>query len=241
MKHKILGSVLQTLNVELQSGESLYSESGAMSWMSNNIKMQTSAKGGFMQGIKRKFTGESFFMNTFACTEGTGIITFSCGFPGKILVLDLNGKNSYICQKDAFLCATPEINLEMHFRKKFGAGFFGGEGFILQKISGRGKAFVELSGEIVELNLKAGQTLRVDTGHIAMYEPSVNFDIVMVQGVTNILVGGEGMFLSTLTGPGKIWLQSMPLSTLAMKLGKFYKSGGGGVISNIINGVSRGV
>jgi len=232
---------MQALNIELSKGESIYSESGGMSWMSDNIKMDTDAKGGIMQGIKRKFSGETFFLNTFTCQEGTGIITFTNEFPGKILVLDLTGKNEYICQKDAFMCATSDVKLEMHFRKKLGAGFFGGEGFILQKISGKGKAFVELSGEVIELSLKKGQTLKVDTGHIAMYEPTVDFDIVMVEGIKNIFVGGEGLFLSTLTGPGKVWLQTMPLTNLAKKIGSFYSTKRPGVVSNIIDGVSRGI
>jgi len=234
MKYKISGSVMQTVNFELKKNDKVYSESGNMAWMSDNIKMETSARGGFIEGIKRRLSGESIFLNTFTCEDGTGIVTFASEFPGKVIVLDMS-KGEMICQKDAFMCAEDSVKLEMHFRKRFGAGFFGGEGFILQKISGKGKAFVELAGEVTVIDLKKDQRLLIDTGHIAMYQPSVDFDIKMISGVKNILFGGEGLFLATLKGPGKVWLQSMPLANLAGKIGQYIAYG------RESGGVSRGV
>lgn len=236
MKHKISGTVMQTVTFELNKGEKVFSESGNMAWMSENIKMETSTKGGLLEGIKRKFIGESFFMNTFTPIEGTGIITFASEFPGKVIKLDIKQGKEMICQKDAFMCAEDSVNLEMHFRKKLGAGLFGGEGFILQKISGKGMAFVELAGEITQFNLTKDQLLYVDTGHIAMYEPTVDFDIKLVSGVKNILFGGEGLFLATLKGPGKIWLQSMPIANLAGKIGQYLmpkKKGLGSILGHL--------
>tara|TARA_Y100000310_G_scaffold30045_1_gene28581 strand:+ start:4306 stop:5046 length:741 start_codon:yes stop_codon:yes gene_type:complete len=225
MKFKITGTVMQTVGFELDKDETIYSESGGMAWMSDNIKMLSSTRGGLIEGIKRRFSGESIFLNTFTCKEGKGIITFASEFPGKVIPIKFEDNKEIICQKDAFMCAQEGISLKMHFRKRLGAGFFGGEGFILQKLSGKGYAFVELAGEIIEMTLKKGQVLRVDTGHIAMFEPSVDFDIELVEGVKNIFFGGEGLFWSTLTGPGKVWLQSMPLANLAGKIGKYIITG----------------
>lgn len=225
MKYKISGTLMQTVNFELKKNETVYSERGNMAWMSENIRMETNMRGGLWKGIKRRLAGESIFMNSFTCETGTGIITFAAEFPGKVLVMTLDEGKEYICQKDAFMCAEETVTLEMHFRKRFGAGLFGGEGFILQKISGKGLAFVELAGEITEMNLSKNQVLKVDTGHIAMYEPSVDFDIQFVKGFKNIFFGGEGLFLATLRGPGKVWLQSMPLANLAGKIGSYLMTG----------------
>jgi len=247
MKYKIFGTVMQTVNVELSKGEKVYSESGNMAWMSDNISMETNTRGGFVEGIKRRLSGESIFLNTFSCVDEKGVITFASEFPGKVLPLKFDGKYQLICQKDAFMCAEEGVNLEIHFRKKMGAGFFGGEGFILQKLSGKGMAFVELSGEITEINLKKDQVLRVDTGHVGMFEPTVDFDIQLVSGVKNILFGGEGLFLSTLKGPGKVWLQSMTLANLAGKIGQYLLTGkesggsGRGRIRSIVEGFGSGV
>lgn len=237
---------MQTANIELKKGEKVYSESGNMAWMSENIKMETSTRGGLFSGLKRRFAGESIFLNTFTCTEGIGVVTFSSEFPGKILPVRIGEGKSLICQKDAFMCAEDSVKLDMFFRKKLGAGFFGGEGFILQKISGKGTAFVEIAGEITQINLKKGQVIRVDTGYIAMFEPTVDFDIQLVRGAKNILFGGEGLFLSTLTGPGKVWLQSMPFSNFAARIGQYLltRKEAGGIrrgIGGIIEGIGRGI
>jgi len=245
MKYNISGTVMQTVNIELEKGEKVFSESGNMAWMSENIRMETNTRGGLFAGIKRRFAGESIFLNTFTCTEGTGIITFSSEFPGKILPIKLEDKE-LICQKDAFMCAEDSVKLDMFFRKRLGAGFFGGEGFILQKLSGKGNAFVEIAGEITMIDLKKDQVIRVDTGHIAMFEPTVDFDIQLVRGAKNILFGGEGLFLSTLKGPGKVWLQSMPFSKFAARIGQYLltRKESGGIrrgIGGIIEGLGRGI
>ncbi|OGM03163.1 TIGR00266 family protein [Candidatus Woesearchaeota archaeon RBG_13_36_6] len=225
MKYKIMGTTMQTVNIELSKGERVYSESGNMAWMSDNIKMETSTRGGLKESIKRIFGGESFFLNTFTCTNGKGVITFNSEFPGKIIPVEFGKGKELICQKDAFMCAQESVKLEMYFRKRLGVGFFGGEGFVLQKLSGKGMAFIELGGEITQVTLKKDQELFVDTGHIAMYDPSVDFDIQILRGGKNILFGGEGLFLAKLTGPGKVWLQSMPLSKLADKIGGYIRTG----------------
>ena len=189
--------------------------------MRGDIKMETNTKGGIMKGLGRVLSGESFFMTTYTCQSPKGLIVFTPEFPGKIIDINLADGQTLICQKDAFMCAENSIKLEMHFRKKLGAGLFGGEGFILQKITGPGMVFLEIPGELREYELKEGETIRINPGHIGAFEPTVNYDITMVKGVANILFAGEGLFLATLTGPGKIWLQSMPLVNLAGALARY--------------------
>jgi len=218
MKFKVRGTTLQIADVELGSGESVYTEKGGMSWMSANINMETNTKGGIMKGIGRMFSGESLFMTTYTCEEGTGLVSFSSEFPGKIVPMKLKAGESVICQRDSFMFAESSVEMKMEFRKKLGAGLFGGEGFFMQRISGPGNAFLEVAGEITEYTLSPGQVLKVDPGHIAFFEPTVQYSITTVKGVKNVLFGGEGLFLATLEGPGKIWLQSMPLANLARRL-----------------------
>lgn len=215
MEYQILGGNLPVVLCTLQAGDSMYTESGGMSWMTANIGMETNMKGGFMKGLARKLAGESLFMTTYSCQQGQGLIAFASSFPGEIRAIKLEAGLSLICQKRSFLAAESSVSLEMHFHKRLGVGLFGGEGFILQKITGPGEVFLELDGTVIEYELQAGQVLKVDTGHVAMYEPSVDFDIQMVKGFTNALFGGEGLFLGTLTGPGKVWLQTMPFENLA--------------------------
>jgi uncharacterized protein (TIGR00266 family) len=218
MEYKIRGSIMQVVDVELNAGESVYTESGGMVWMSPNMEMTTNTKGGLMKGLGRMLAGESLFMNTYKCTEGKGLIAFSNEFPGKVIELDLKAGQEIIAQKDAFMFAESSVSMEMHFRKKLGAGLFGGEGFIMQKLTGPGKAFLELGGEITEYTLKEGQVLKVDPGHVGAFEPTVNFDVTMVKGVKNMFFGGEGLFLAQVTGPGKVWLQSMTVNNLASRI-----------------------
>ncbi|HRE28580.1 MAG TPA: TIGR00266 family protein, partial [Anaerolineales bacterium] len=189
---------------------------GGMAWMSHNIDMKTSGRGGGLGGIlKRAVSGESLFLVEYTSMGGKGLVAFASDFPGKIIPVMLQEGQSLIAQKSAFMVAEKTVGLDIHFRRKLGAGLFGGEGFIMQKITGPGLAFVSLDGEIVEYTLEANQMLKVDTGHVAMFEPTVSFDIEMVKGFTNILFGGEGLFLATLRGPGRIWLQTMPTQNLA--------------------------
>jgi uncharacterized protein (TIGR00266 family) len=236
MKYNITGTVMQTVNIELKKEESIISQRGGMTWMSDNIIFDTTVRGGVWEAVKRKFSGESVFMTKFTCTTGNGIISFGADFPGKILQLDIEKGKEYIAQKRAFLCAEPKVNLTIEFRKKFGRGFFGGEGFILQRLSGKGKAFVNIEGEILECTLKKGQKLRIDTGYIAMYEPSIEYDIERVRGARNIFFGGEGIFLATLTGPGKVWLQSMTSARLAGRLAGFFSQGKSSLIGSLLGG-----
>jgi len=221
MRYEINGTLLEAVDVYLSQGESVFTESGGMAWMRGDIEMKTGTKGGLMAGLGRKLAGESLFMTTYTCRSGEGMIVFTPEAPGKVLDFQLQPGQSLICQKDAFMCAESSVTLEMHFRKKLGAGLFGGEGFILQKITGPGTAFLEIPGEAREYTLATGETMQVDPGHIALFEPTVNYDITTVKGLKNVLFSGEGLFLATLTGPGRIWLQSLPLSNLAGKLAKY--------------------
>lgn len=226
MEYQIHGTTMQTLDIKLSKGESMYTESGGMAWMSGNIEMNTGARGGLMKSLGRKLAGESLFMTTYVCQGSAALIVFTPEAPGKVLPFKLEAGQSLICQKDSFMCAESSVTLEMHFRKRLGAGFFGGEGFILQKITGPGTAFLEVAGEVREYTLAPKQVMKVDPGHIALYEPTVGYDITTVKGVANVLFSGEGLFLATLSGPGKIWLQSLPLSNLAGKLARYLPSKG---------------
>jgi len=218
MEYEIRGTTMQTVDVSLEAGEAIYTESGGMAWMSANIEMETSGKGGLLKGFGRMMAGESFFLTTYTCSRGKGLITFASEFPGKILPLELAEGQSIICQKDAFMCAQPGVSLEVHFRKKLGVGFFGGEGFIMQRLTGPGLVFLEIAGELTKYELKERQTLKIDQSHLAVMDPTVEFDITRVKGMKNILFSGEGLFLATVKGPGKVWLQSMPLANLAQKI-----------------------
>lgn len=221
MDYKIHGTVMQTLDIHLKQGESIYTESGGMAWMRGNIAMETNTRGGVMAGVGRALAGESLFMTTYTCQSPDGLIVFTPEVPGKVLDIQLTPGQSLICQKDSFMCAQDTVKLEMHFRKKLGAGLFGGEGFILQKITGPGIAFIEIPGDVREYDLTAGAVMRVDPGHIAMFEPTVTYDISRVKGLKNIFFSGEGLFLASLTGPGKVWMQSLPLANLAAKLARY--------------------
>lgn len=226
MEYKIHGTTLQTLDLILEQGETVYTESGGMAWMTGNIGMETNTRGGVLKGLARTFAGESMFLTQYTCNGSKALITFTPEAPGSIIPVVLAENESRICQKDAFMVAEKTVNLEVHFRKKLGSGIFGGEGFILQKLSGPGTAFVEIAGDVRSYELAEGQTLKVDPGHIAMYEPTVSYDITRVTGVKNIFFGGEGLFLATLTGPGRVWLQSLPLSNLAAKLSAYLPTKG---------------
>ena len=229
MEYRIIGSTLQAVIIELDPGETIFSESGGMAWMSNNIVMNTSGRGGGLGGaLKRAVSGESLFLVEYTSQGSKGTVAFASDFPGKIVPIRLGQGQQMICQKTAFLCAEKTVGLDIHFRKRLGAGLFGGEGFIMQKLTGPGVAFVCLDGEIVEYTLEPNQVLKVDTGHVAMYEPSVGFDVEMLKGFTNIFFGGEGLFMATLQGPGRIWLQTMPTSNLARAILPYMPSKGGG-------------
>lgn len=218
--YRLFGDDMQLVEVELDPGEGVRAEAGAMTYMEDGIEMQTSTGGGLFKGFKRMVTGESFFITSFTYTgSGKGHVGFAAPYPGKIIPLDLasvGGK--FMCQKDSFLCAAQGIEIEVAFTKRIGAGLFGGEGFILQRLEGDGLAFIHAGGTIIEKNLASGETLRVDTGCLAAFAPTVDYDIQMVGGFKNALFGGEGMFLATLKGPGKVYLQTLPFSRLADRI-----------------------
>lgn len=215
METKIVGDSLPLVICKLNKGESVITENGGMSWMSDGMKMTTTTNGGIMKGLGRALAGESIFMNIYTAEKDDSEIAFASSFPGQILEYDLKQGETIIAQKRAFLCAEKTVDISMHFRKKLGAGFFGGEGFIMQKITGPGKVYLELDGNIVKKELQPGEKLNVDNGYVAAMTQEVNLDIETVKGVKNIVFGGEGLFLTTLKGPGTVWLQSMPISKLA--------------------------
>lgn len=227
ISYRIDGTTMQVVTIELEPGEVIYSESGGMSWMSGNVEMRTHSGGGLGKMVKRALAGESLFITDFYVSSGRGTVAFASEFPGKIIPFNLGPGESIIVQKDAFMCAEKSVNIDMHFRKRLGTGLFGGEGFIMQKITGPGLAFIEVDGEVVEYDLQPGQQLKVDTGHLAAMESSVDFDVTMVKGFRNILLGGEGLFLASVRGPGKVWLQTMPMSKLAQKVAQFMPQVGG--------------
>lgn len=218
MEAKIIGESLPVVTCKLKNGESVITESGGMSWMDEGIKMSTSTNGGIMKGLGRALAGESLFMNTYTAEKDDVEIAFSSCFPGRILEFDLSEGETIIAQKRAFLCAESSVDISMHFRKKLGAGFFGGEGFIMQKITGPGKVFLEIDGEVIKKELKEGEKLKIDNGYVAAMTKGVDLSIETVPGLKNIMFGGEGLFLTTLKGPGTVWLQSMPISKLASLL-----------------------
>ncbi|MCK4259773.1 MAG: TIGR00266 family protein [Halanaerobiales bacterium] len=218
MKYRIEGDNLPVVICELEPGEILFTESGGMSWMTKNIQMETNMEGGLLGGLMRTFSGESLFMVTYTCKREKGEIAFASSMPGHIIDLELASGESIICQKSAFLCAERSVKLESYFKKRLGAGLFGGEGFILQKLTGPGKVFLEMDGSIVKRELARGEILKVDTGHVGAFSPNVRFDISTVKGFKNIFFGGEGLFLTELEGPGVVWLQTMPIENVARRL-----------------------
>lgn len=221
VKYHILGNIQQTLAVELQLGQVVYSDTGAMSWMTSTVTMNTKASGGLGGMLKRAVSGASAFIIDFAVNGGPGQVAFTTDFPGKILPMELDANQSVIMHKHTFLCAENTVHLDVFFTRKLGAGLFGGEGFILQKLTGPGIAFAELDGDAIEYHLQPNQVMKIEPGHVAMFESSVTFDIEMIKGIANMFLGGEGLFLATLKGPGRIWLHSMTESKMAHRLAQY--------------------
>lgn len=220
MDYRILGSTMPVVELTVDRGERICSQSGAMKWMTSGIDMSTSMAGGLAGAFKRKIAGESAFFNYFTAQQDGEKIAFGHTFPGHIIPVNV-AEQSIICQKRAFLCSTENVELVIAFQRKLGVGFFGGEGFIMQKLSGSGMAFLEIDGECVEILLAAGESLKVETGAVGMFEESVNFNIEKVKGFTNVLFGGEGLFLTTLTGPGRVWLQTMPIQSMVAEMSPY--------------------
>jgi uncharacterized protein (TIGR00266 family) len=225
MKYNIIGDNLQIVNIELARGESIYSEAGRLVYKSENVRIDAEMKGGLTGAIKRVMTKESFFLAKFTCEVGTGLIGFAGTLPGKIKVISIPAGKSFIAERGAFLCAEPGVNIDFQFAK-IGAAFFGGEGFILQKLTGPGNVFVHAVGDLVEYNLSQGQTIQVATSHIVGFDPTVTYDVQRPGGIKTSLFAGQGIFLARLTGPGKVVLQSMTAEKLAAELGPYLKHGG---------------
>ena len=212
MNYKVIGEPLPAVICDLAAGEKVITEGGGMSWMTPNMKMETNA-GGLGKAFGRLFSGESIFMNHYTAQGGPGQIAFAASFPGSIRALDI-GEKPMIIQKRAFLASEPTVDLSVFFQKKLGAGLFGGEGFIMQKLTGKGMAFIEIDGTAVEYDLEAGQKMIVDTGYLAAMDATCSIDIQTVPGVKNMLLGGEGLFNTVVSGPGKVILQTMPINKL---------------------------
>ncbi len=224
MRYSIEGTPLPVVICQMEAGETMITERGSMSWMSPNMQMDT-ATGGIGKAFGRMFSGDSFFQNRYTAQGGPGMIAFASSFPGSIRAFDIAPGSSIICQKSAFLAAESGVELSLHFQKKLGGGFFGGEGFIMQRLSGIGTAFLEIDGTAMEYTLEAGQSIIVDTGYLAAMDESCTMDITTVPGLKNKFFGGEGFFNTVITGPGRIILQTMPAFAVAGVLRPFFPSG----------------
>lgn len=218
LNYQIEGGNLPVVICYPEAGQTLCSESGAMSWMSPNMNMETNSGGGFKKAMGRLFSGDSIFMNEYTAMGGSGMIAFASSLPGTILPFELHTGNGIIVQKRGFLAMEKGLDVSIYFQKKLGKGFFGGEGFIMQKITGNGMVFVEIDGYCKEYELRVGESIIVDTGYLAAMSETCTMDIQMVKGAKNIFLGGEGLFNTVITGPGKVYLQSMPISNIAEKL-----------------------
>ena len=238
IKYEIEGGHLPVVICYPQDGESLVTESGAMSWMSPNMRMQTNSGGGIKKVFGRLFSGESLFMNEYTAEGGEGMIAFASSFPGSIIPYRVTPGNGIIVQKRGFLAMEKGLDLSVYFQKRLSAGFFGGEGFIMQRISGDGIVFIEIDGHCKEYDLKAGESLVIDTGYLAAMSESCTMEIQTVKGIKNMFLGGEGIFHTRVTGPGKVYIQSMPVSHMAERLSPYIEvntsnNSGGGINVNI--------
>jgi uncharacterized protein (TIGR00266 family) len=247
MEHKIHGTTLQTLELFLDTGETVYSQTHQMAWMTEDMGMDTNTGGGILKGLMRSFSGASMFLTQFTPHFAPGMVAFCPRFPGNIIARQLKPGESLICRKESFLVAEASVHLDIFFRQQLGRGIFGGEGFILQKVTGPGWVFLDLSGEVVQKELRAGEVLQVHVGHVGVQDPSVEFGIRMLKGFKNVIFGGEGLFVATLTGPGRIYLQSMPIINLAEEIFRHLphepahtKETPGGIVGDIIGGMLGG-
>lgn len=224
MRYEIKGETLPVVICHLDRDEKMITERGSMSWMSPNMKMETTSNGGLGKAIGRMFAGEALFQNIYTSKGGSGMIAFASSFPGKIVAYDIAPGKELVVQKAGFLASEAGVDLSVFFQKKFGAGLFGGEGFIMQRLSGEGTAFLEFDGHIIEYDLEPGQRIVVDTGYLAAMEATCSVDVKSVPGVKNMVFGGEGIFNTVVSGPGHIWLQTMPISNVAGEISRFIPS-----------------
>ena len=222
MKYRLIGSVVPAVEILMENpGESVFTQSGGMTWMTEGIEMNTNTRGGLMKGLGRMLTGESLFMAHYTSTKPNTVIAFAAGAPGSVYTLDLNATGPMTCQKGAFMCAQDSVNLKTVLAKKVSAGLFGGEGFILQEISGSGIAFLEIDGDLVEKELAPGEVLKVDTGNVVAFDSNMSYEIETVKGMKNIIFGGEGLFLTKLTGPGRVIMQTQSIAEFALRIAPY--------------------
>ena len=244
MEPKIIGTVLPVLELSMQPGDRVFAESGQLSWMSMAIQMQTSTsaggqQGGFLGALGRAVAGGTLFMTEYTALGGPGLLTFSAKLPGQIMPVQIAPNAGFMVHRHGFMCGTPGIQFSIGFQQRLGAGVFGGTGFRMQRLQGQGQAWVELNGEVVMYDLQPGNTIRVHPGHVGMYQESVQFNITTVPGIKNALFGGSGIFLATLTGPGRVWLQSMSMPHLAHAIYEYLphkESGGAGLVGALLEG-----
>lgn len=249
MQHKVIGTTLPVLEITLDRDEQVVSEPGELSWMTSAIELRTSTQMAGAKGVfgvlKRAVAGGGIFMTEYSARGGTGTVAFATKVPGQILPIDVRPGQEYVIHRHGFLCGTPGVELAIAFQRTLGAGVFGGEGMILEKIAGTATAWIELSGEIVNYQLQPGETLRAHPGHVGMFESSVTFGITTIPGIKNAIFGGDGIFLATLTGPGQVWLQSAPIANLAHALQPYLRGGNteaaatGGIGGAVASGVLR--
>ena len=254
MQSRIQGTTMPVLEVLLQPGESVFSEAGELSWMTQSIQMTTHTQfgggGGFFGAVKRVVGGGSLFMTEYRAMGAAGEIAFATKVPGHILPIEVGAGQEFMIHRHGFLCATDQVQIGVGFQQSLGAGVFGGDGFVLQKVNGYGTAWIELSGEVIVKDLQPGETLRVHPGHVGAFSGSVSFQIQLVPGIKNIIFGGDGLFLASLTGPGRVWLQTLPISRLAHQILEYapgerrtqnVQSGVvGGIVGSLLDGMNRG-
>jgi len=253
MQTRIQGTVMPVLEVQLAPEESIFAESGELSWMTSSIQMSTHTQmgggGGLFGALKRVVGGGSLFMTEYRAVRATGEVAFATKVPGHIVPVTVGPGNEYMVHRHGFVCATPQVTIGVGLQQSLGAGIFGGSGFVLQKVAGNGTAWLELSGELIRKDLAPGETLRVHPGHVGAFQSSVSFQITTVPGIKNALFGGDGLFLAVLTGPGSVWLQTLPISRLAHQMAEYLPSGeggggratlGGGLVGGIVGSLLSG-
>ena len=251
MQSRIVGTTMPVLEVLLEPGESIISEAGELSWMSQSVQMNTHTQlaggGGLFGAIRRVAGGGTLFMTEYTAFGAPGEIAFAAKVPGHIVPVQVGGGYEYFAHRHGFLCATQGVQLGVGFQQSLGAGIFGGDGFLLQRVGGQGTAWLELSGELIVKDLQPGETLRVHPGHVGAFTTGINFQITRVPGIRNLIFGGDGIFLAALTGPGRVWLQTLPLARLAHALQPYLPSGGtverteGGVVGGVVGSILRGM
>jgi len=251
MQSRITGTTMPVLEFILDPNEAIISEAGELSWMSSSIQMTTHTQfgggGGIFGVLKRVAGGGTLFMTEYRAAGAAGELAFAAKLPGHIVPVEVSPGHEYMIHRHGFLCATQQIQIGVGFQQSLGAGIFGGDGFLLQKLSGQGMAWLELSGELVIRDLKPGETLRVHPGHVGAFQSSVSFQITTVPGIKNMIFGGDGIFLASLTGPGRIWLQTLPISRLAHELQEYMphqatkETVGGGVVGGIVGSILDGM